>query len=121
MSGSLRIGFLGAGKMASALAHGWIQAGLTSAATVCPSDPVLAARDHFTQLSGAAAHVDNLRVVADADVLVLAVKPQNMAELLTSIKPSVQARHLVISIAAGVTLHQIATALGADKRIVRVM
>jgi pyrroline-5-carboxylate reductase len=121
MSEALRIGFLGAGKMASALAHGWIQAGLIAASNVCASDLVPLAREHFTQHTGAVAHADNLRVVADSNVLVLAVKPQNMPELLSAIKPAVQARHLVVSIAAGVTLHQIASVLGADKRVIRVM
>ena len=121
MSETYRIGFLGAGKMATALAKGWIQAGLTTAEQVCASDPVPAAREHFAKTTGASLHSDNPRVVQASDILVLAVKPQNMADLLREIQPAVQARHLVISIAAGITLQQIAAGLGADKRIIRVM
>lgn len=121
MSDTFRIGFLGAGKMATALARGWIQAGLAAADHVCASDPVSAARDHFTETTCAAVHTDNARVVASSNLLVLAVKPQNMAELLKEIRPAVKPQHLLISIAAGITLQQISDALGQDKRVVRVM
>jgi pyrroline-5-carboxylate reductase len=53
--------------------------------------------------------------------LILAVKPQNMAVLLAEIRPSAAARHLIISIAAGVTLSQLADGVGADRRLIRVM
>jgi pyrroline-5-carboxylate reductase len=121
MSETLRIGFLGAGKMATALAQGWIKAGLTSSEHVCASDPVPAAREHFTKTTGAIALTDNSRVVSQSNVVVLAVKPQNMAELLSEIRPALQARHLLVSIAAGITIKQIADAVGNDQRIVRVM
>ncbi len=121
MSESLRIGFLGAGKMATALAHGWIQAGLVTAKNVCASDPVAAAREHFTKTTGASAIADNPRVVAQGDILILAVKPQNMTELLDALKPALEPRHLLISIAAGVTLQQIGARVGAERRIIRVM
>ncbi len=121
MTDTLRIGFLGAGKMATALAKGWIQAGLAAIKDVCASDPVSAARDHFTKTTGAPSLADNPRVVAQSELVVLAVKPQNMASLLSEIKPHVQAKHLLISIAAGVTLQQLTDAVGADRRIIRVM
>jgi len=121
MSETLRIGFLGAGKMATALAQGWIHAGLTVAEKVCASDPVPAACAHFTKTTGAIALADNAAILAQSDVVVLAVKPQNMPDLLNEIRPGVQVRHLLISIAAGITIKQIADAVGADKRIIRVM
>ena len=121
MSEMLRIGFLGAGKMATALAQGWLQSGLTASQHLCASDPIPAARDQFSKTTGADALTDNSRVVSQSDILVLAVKPQNMPELLGEIRAGIQARHLLISIAAGITLKQIADAVGADKRIIRVM
>ncbi len=120
MSDTFRIGFLGAGKMATALAQGWIQAGLTSPKLVCASDPVAAAKDHFANATGAATTTNPL-VVAQSDFVVLAVKPQNMPGLLSEVRSAIQARHVVISIAAGITLKQIADSLGTDKRIIRVM
>jgi len=117
----LRIGFLGAGRMATALARGWLRAGLATRENVLASDPLQAARDEFQKETSTNALIDNADVVAGSDVLVLAVKPQSMSELLQEIRKFVTKRHLTISIAAGITLHQLADGLGADRRLIRVM
>jgi len=117
----LTIGFLGAGKMATALARGWLGAALVTPATILASDPLSAARDSFTRETGAAAVDDNRKVAERSRVLVLAVKPQNMAALLSEIRPVVTTHHLVLSIAAGVTLAQLTDGLGPDRRLIRVM
>lgn len=115
------IGFLGAGKMATALAHGWIKAGLVAVEQVCGSDPVAAARASFTCETSAASCADNLRIVNSSDTLILAVKPQTMPDLLNEIRSALKPQHLLVSIAAGITIGQIANTVGADKRIIRVM
>lgn len=117
---AVRCGFLGAGKMATALARGWLSAGLIAADRTLASDPVPAARDAFSRDTSLKATTDNREVVTASDLLVLAVKPQSMAALLAEIKPHVTERHLVVSIAAGITLKQIGEALG-NRRLVRVM
>jgi pyrroline-5-carboxylate reductase len=121
MNEPLRIGFLGAGRMATALAQGWIKAGLVSTERVCASDPLLSARDTFSQTTGVLAQADNQSILSHSDVVVLAVKPQTMSDLLQEVHSDVQPRHLLISIAAGVTLRQIADIVGTDRRIIRVM
>ncbi|MFO0807282.1 MAG: pyrroline-5-carboxylate reductase [Gemmataceae bacterium] len=123
MSGraELRIGFLGAGKMATALARGWIAAGLLTPERCRASDPVATARQSFVAGTGGTAGSDNREVADHSDVVVVAVKPQNMQVLFSDVAQSIQSRHLVISIAAGVTLAQLAEAFGSDKRLVRVM
>ena len=118
---AVRCGFLGAGKMATALARGWLSAGLIDARGTLASDPVPQARDAFHKDTGLAATADNRDVVAAADLLVLAVKPQSMPALLAEIKPLVGERHLIVSIAAGVTLQQISHGLGGSHRLIRVM
>lgn len=120
-SDPLRIGFLGAGKMATALARGWLQAGLVSADHLVASDPLPHARQAFTHDTKAVSVEDNRQVVTRSDVLVLAIKPQSMAALLAEIRPALTAKHLVISIAAGVSLSQLASALGEGRRLIRVM
>ena len=116
-----RIGFLGAGKMATALARGWLAAGLAQADGITASDPVAAARQSFQAETGIAAMADNRAVVEASDLLVLAVKPQSMTGLLTEIRPAVTSRHLIVSVAAGSTLRQLSEVLGPERRLVRVI
>ena len=115
------IGFVGAGQMATALAAGWAKAGLLDVARSRASDPYPAARAKFEQATGVRAAEGNAEVAAAADVLVLAVKPQVMAGVLGELRPHLAGRHLVVSIAAGVTLEALAAGLGKDVRLVRVM
>jgi pyrroline-5-carboxylate reductase len=115
------VGFLGAGQMATALAAGWARAGLLDTSRSLAADPVPAAREKFTQATGVRTVGTNAEVAAAADVLVLAVKPQVTAGVLAEVRPHVDPRHLVISIAAGVTLQTLAAGLGSGVRLVRVM
>jgi pyrroline-5-carboxylate reductase len=115
----LRVGFLGAGRMATALARGWLTAGLVRTEDVCASDPVPAARSAFAAATGCATNSDNAAVVHASDVLLLAVKPQSMASLLAEIRPIVRAP-LIVSVAAGISIRQLQDGLGSC-RLVRVM
>jgi pyrroline-5-carboxylate reductase len=117
----LRVGFLGAGQMATALARGWLAADLIATATCKASDPVPEARARFQLQTGCSATTGNREVVAASDILVLAVKPQTMAALLEEIRASVTDKQLVISIAAGVPLKRLTESLSGTNRFVRVM
>lgn len=120
--GGTRIGFLGAGRMATALARAWTRRGRIAVADTLASDPLPAARDAFTHDTGCGATADNRVVARHADLLILAVKPQTMAAVLAEVREMVRERRpLVVSIAAGVTLAQLADALGKQTRLVRVM
>jgi len=116
-----RIGFLGAGKMATALARGWLQARLVQVEQLSASDPLPAALEAFAQATQAAVADRNLVVVQRSDVLVLAVKPQHMPAVLDEIRPALTPRHLIVSIAAGIPIGQLASSLGFERRIIRVM
>ena len=117
----IRIGFLGAGQMATALAKGWATAGLLDLTHSLASDPYQAAREKFQATTGIRATNSNAEVIAAADVLVLAVKPQMMNAVLPEAAATISAKHLVVSIAAGITLKQLAEWIGSDTRLVRVM
>ena len=117
----VRIGFLGAGQMASALARGWTNAGLVAAEDGLAGDPSPEARSNFAQRSGWKAVPSNRDVVLDSDVVILAVKPQVMSSVIADVRPLIKPKHLVVSIAAGVTLQKLADELGAGCRVVRVM
>lgn len=121
MASKLTIGFLGAGKMATALAKGFIRAGLVGAGQVLAGDTSEAARAAFAKETGAKAAATNAEVVQFAQVLVLAVKPAHVAEVLSEIRPLITPKHLVISIAAGVPLVKLEAALGSTTRLIRVM
>ncbi|MBI4343517.1 MAG: pyrroline-5-carboxylate reductase [Candidatus Omnitrophica bacterium] len=98
-----RIGLIGTGTMGRALLRGWLAGGLPRR-QVLAADPQAAARRVAQQRFGVAVTSDNRRVAAAADVLVLAVKPQQMAEVVAQIAPLATPRRLVISIAAGMRL-----------------
>lgn len=122
MAGTLlKMGFLGAGQMASALALGWLRAGLISPASAVAADPFPQARERFGQLTGIPVTANNGEVVAASDILLIAVKPQHVRALLAEIAPHLKPSHTLVSIAAGITLAAIAEAVGADRAVVRVM
>jgi pyrroline-5-carboxylate reductase len=114
-------GFIGTGRMATALARGFIAAGLAEPPQIIGSDPIRAAAAQFAQATGGQVLDNNRAIAAAADVLFLAVKPQQMAEVLAELRGHVGAKHLVISIAAGIGLATLAAGLGSDPRLIRVM
>lgn len=120
-SAPLAIGCLGAGQMATALVKGWTKAGLLDSGRSLASDPYPAAREQFFKATGVRAVESNADVVAQTDLIILAVKPQTMPSVLSEIRPHLRNSHLVISIAAGVTLRQLADQLGTATRLIRVM
>ncbi len=116
-----RIGFLGAGQMASALARGFVAAKLLSADQIVAFDPVPAAAQNFVALvPGSQLAENNAAVVEQANLVFLAVKPQHMAAVMAEVKPRVTPQKLFISIAAGISLAKLSTGLGSE-RIIRVM
>ena len=121
MAAPLTLGFIGAGKMATALATGFIRAKLVSQSDVLASDPNPAARESFARETHSRASESNAEVVKFGRVLLLAVKPGQVKEVLSEVKPAFTEHHLLISIAAGVQLATLERSLPAGARVVRVM
>ncbi len=107
--------------MASALAGGFLRAGLTTPERLFASDVHEAARANFSKTLSGVVTGDNLQVVQASDILILAVKPNQIESLLTEIAPALRPTHLLISIAAGITLARMEAVLPAQTRLVRVM
>lgn len=108
--------------MATALARGFVEADLLPPASLTASDPSAEARAAFArEVPGARVITDNRDVASTADVLLLAVKPQQMDDALSGIRDAVPSDSLVVSIAAGVTLARLAAGLPERQRTVRVM
>jgi len=115
------IGFIGGGNMAGSLIGGLIHDGC-AADTLWVSDPSDAHRQEFSSRFGIHTSADNNALVSACDVVLLAVKPQVLAEVCTGIATAVQQHQpLVISIAAGVRSDTIQRWLGGDASLVRVM
>ena len=101
---AIRIGLMGAGRMATALARGLVQAEMVPASAIVASDPSDEARQAFArEVPGANVAADNVANVAQADVVFLAVKPQQIGEALAALRGTLRADALVVSIAAGIT------------------
>jgi pyrroline-5-carboxylate reductase len=115
------IGFIGAGQMAKALAGGFVAAQLVEARQVVAFDPVAAAAESFVaKVSGATLASDNAGVARQADVVFLAVKPQNMPAAMQQLAGHVTPAKIFVSIAAGATLAKLEAGLGTG-RVIRVM
>lgn len=121
MPDTLKIGFLGAGKMATALARGFVRAGLSKAEDIIASDHFEGALAAFAKETGARTTTSNVEVAKFAQILILAVKPGNVQELLDEIRSTFSAQHLLISIAAGVPIARMEAGLGDQARVIRVM
>jgi len=118
---SVHIGFIGAGRMATALAQGLIRSGFVTAEQIIASDVEPAARAAFERETGAATAADNAAVVAHSSAIVLAVKPQSLAGVLAEMRPLLKSDPLIVSIVAGASIATMSKALGEQVRIVRVM
>jgi pyrroline-5-carboxylate reductase len=109
---------VGAGKMGLALARGWVAGGL-------PGNQVVLVDPQPSEAATAFAREHGIRLLASplgvlTHVMVLAVKPQVMKEVMAEIRPAVGPHTLVLSIAAGISLKTLAKGL-ATQRIVRAM
>jgi len=114
------IGFVGSGNMAEALIKGIITADVYAPENVFISD-IRAERLTFLAEKYSVVPVEsNAELAAKVDTIVLSIKPQNMTDALESIKDTFRQACLVISIAAGIKVANIAAVLG-DVAIVRVM
>ncbi len=116
---SVRIAFVGGGNMACALIGGLIARG-AAASRLAAIDPSEAQRASLAARFGIATHAAPSADALDADVVVLAVKPQQMREAVAAVAPHLRSQ-LVLSVAAGVRAADLSRWLGGGARIVRTM
>ena len=116
-----RLVFIGAGNMAEALVRGLLKAGLCTAESIRVTDVDRERLSHFESSYNVAGLDNNAEAVKAADIVVLAVKPQVIPDVLNGIKKHLSADALTVSIAAGVTTRNLEAMLGKGKRVIRVM
>ncbi len=114
----MKVTYIGGGNMAAALIGGWLKAG-GSAADIAVLEVDAARRAELTRQFGVATHDNPGAALAAAELVVLAVKPQQLRPVCETIQPFV-AQATVVSIAAGVRLRELALWLGIQ-HIVRAM
>ena len=120
MSKPFRVGFIGSGNMAAAIAGGIVHKTLYAADEIIMSNRSTEKLQALHKGLGVVAAKDNAEVAATAELIILAVKPQQFPAVAAEIRPVLKAGQVVVSIMAGLTLSGVKEALG-EVAVVRVM
>ncbi len=115
-----KLGFIGAGNMAGALVKGLLETKRYRSRDLWTSDAESRQCRRLARAYGVGVAPDNATLVAESEVVLLAVKPQVMDAVLMEIRQAVR-RQLFVSIAAGVPTARLEAGLGARARVVRAM
>jgi pyrroline-5-carboxylate reductase len=118
---SRKIAIIGGGKMGSIIAQGLINHKITSAKNITVTDIDAVRLDFLRSSMKLRVSSNNEKTVKSANIIILAVKPQNMIATLQEISTVVNKSMIVISIAAGITTNFIEKSLAKGVRVVRVM
>jgi pyrroline-5-carboxylate reductase len=116
-----KIGIIGGGKMGSVLIGGIISRNLIPEGHIAVSDTVKERLEYLKKTYRVNTTDDNNKVVKASDIIILAVKPQNMSDVLEGISHTFHQKILIISIAAGITTKFIEGYLKKGARVIRVM
>ncbi|EDO47070.1 predicted protein [Nematostella vectensis] len=114
------MGFIGAGKAATAMAKGFLSAGVIKASDIIASAPRDSDLRNFRAL-GCTVTSDNKKVIKEAKTIFLATKAKAFPQVMQEISPVVTRDHIVSSIAAGVTLEWLQKSLPGRTRLIRMM
>ena len=114
------IGFIGGGKMASAIMKGVINSGFCPKENILVSDKNEQALSNLKTEYGVKTTLDNIEVVKNSDVILFAVKPFVLCDVLEELKEHITNKQLVLSIAAGISIETIENILG-NIPVIRIM
>lgn len=122
---SKKLGFIGGGNMAEAMIKGLISASFVEPKSIIVSDVVPARLEFLHSEYKVKAISDNRELVEKSDILILAVKPQLVKKIIENVRDLIDAKKLVVSVAAGVPISTILEVLkaGQDRKynVVRTM
>ena len=117
----MKIVFIGAGNMAEALVKGILNAGVSTNKDILVTDIALERLEYFRATYDVAGSSDNISAVKKADMVILAVKPQVLPDVLKQLKGAIRPDILLVSIVAGITTRKIEEGAGENIRVIRVM
>ena len=117
----MKIGIIGLGNMGGAILGGIVSKEIVEKENVTGFDLSDALKAKAKDSYGINIASDNKEVLANSDVVILAVKPQHMGDMLAGIKDAWNKNTLIISIAAGKTIEWLENNIGSDMKIVRCM
>ncbi|WP_194766731.1 pyrroline-5-carboxylate reductase [Tamlana sp. I1] len=115
----MKIAIIGTGNLGSSIAKGLI--GNKSFETLYLSDKNTTNVDAFSSISNVNITNDNLLAVKASEMVIFALQPKHITQVLESVASVITENHTVISVAAGVEISRIESILGSDKNIIRVM
>jgi pyrroline-5-carboxylate reductase len=115
-----KIGFIGCGKMGSALIDGLIASGACPGENIVATDIAREMLEKVATATGFRTAETGAAVVEASEIIMLCVKPNDAVCALESMRPQLAGK-LLVSIAAGVTINTLQQAAGPDARVVRVM
>jgi len=116
-----KMAVIGGGKMGEVFTSGIISGELLSPESITVSDIVRERLDYLEEKYRVGVTTDNKAAIRGVDVIILSVKPQNMAEVLEGVSGIIDETKLVISIAAGITIGFIEGYFNKGVRVIRVM
>lgn len=116
-----KIGFIGSGNMAEALISGIVHSNAAKPENIICSDIAEDALERLENKYKIKTSTDNCKVAKESEIIIYAVKPQILSEVLKETAPTLDTSKLIISIAAGVPLAAIASGLHKELRLIRVM
>ena len=117
----MKIGFIGAGNMGGAILRGYAKSDPSLAKEIYAFDPYEPTLDAVIEDTGANRCRDNHEVVKEAELLLLAVKPNMFMKVFGEVKDDLKKGQLIVSIVSGITIEEIESIAGKDAKIVRIM
>ena len=115
-----KIGFIGGGKMATAIMKGIINSNWSDSNNIIVSDRNEEALKYLKKNYSVQTTINNIEVVENSKILLFAVKPFVLRDVLEEIKPYITKEHIIISIAAGISINTIEEIVG-EIPVIRVM
>mgnify|MGYP001427353628 CR=1 FL=1 len=116
----MKIGFIGAGKMAGAIINGIISSQILKPSEIAVYDINQEVCDNYQTRGFHVSHTIG-ELVSDCKYVVLSVKPQNFTDIMSEVKPNAKAENVFVTIMAGISAQAIKTAVGFDAKVIRVM